>query len=53
MILWLLLKMPFHAFSVITSRVNISWRKRVVWPIKGTGGLQYHVLFIFDGKQHP
>ena len=40
------------AFSVITNCVNISWRKRVVWPTKGTGGLQYHKL-IFDRKQHP
>jgi hypothetical protein len=41
------------AFSVITSRVNISWRGRVFWPTKGTGGLQHHEFFIFDGKQHP
>ena len=27
--------------------------KRVVWPIKGTGGLQHHKFLIFDGKQHP
>ena len=40
-------------FSVITSRVNIAWRERVVWPTKGTGGLQYHKFLIFDGKQHP
>ena len=40
---------PFHAFSVITSRVNISWRERVFWPTKGTG----EVTLIFDGKQHP
>jgi hypothetical protein len=41
------------AFSVITSHVNISWRERVVWPTKGTGGIQHHRFLIFDGKQHP
>ena len=25
----------------------------VVWPTKGTGGLQHHKFSIFDGKQHP
>jgi hypothetical protein len=25
----------------------------VVWPTKGTGGLQHHKFLIFDGKQHP
>jgi hypothetical protein len=44
------LKTPF---SVITSRVNISWREQVVWPTKGTGGLQHHKFLVFDGKQHP
>jgi hypothetical protein len=39
----------FQAFSVITTRVNISWRAGVFWP----GGLQHHNFFIFDGKQHP
>ena len=33
--------------------VNISCRERVFWPTKGTGGLQHHIFFIFDGKQHP
>ena len=33
------------AFSVITSRDNISWR--------GTKGLQHHDFLIFDGKRHP
>ena len=48
----LLLKMAFSAFSVITDRVNISWRERVVWST-GTGGLQNHKCLIFDVKQHP
>jgi hypothetical protein len=39
-------------FSVITNHVNISWRERVVWPTKGTGGLKHHNFLIFDGKQH-
>ena len=34
----------FQAFSVITSRVNISWRVWVFWPTKGTVGLQHHNL---------
>ena len=25
----------------------------IVWPTKGTGGLQHHNFLIFDGKQHP
>ena len=41
------------AFSVVTSRVNISWRERIFWPTKGTAGLQHHIFWIFDGKQHP
>jgi hypothetical protein len=41
------------AFSVINSHVNISWRQRVVLSTKGTGGIQHHEFFIFDGKQHP
>ena len=45
--------MPFHAFSVITSRVNILWRERIVLQTKGTGGLQYHDFLTFNGKQHP
>ena len=45
--------MPENPFSVITSRVNISCRGRVVWPTKGTGGLKHHNFLIFDGKQHP
>ena len=51
----MLLQLKTHekAFSVITSHVNISWRERVVWPTKGTGGLQHHKFLIFDGKQHP
>ena len=49
----LLLKTPENAFSVLTSRVNISCRGRVVWPTKGTGGLKHHNFFIFDGKMHP
>ena len=50
---WLLLKSLFQAFSVITSRVNISCSGRVFWPTKGTRGLQHHEFLIFDGKQHP
>ena len=34
-------------FSVITSHVNISWREQVVWPTKGTGGLQ-HYKFLME-----
>ena len=45
--------MPENMFSVITSRINISWRAWVFWPTKGTGGLQHHNFLIFDGKQHP
>jgi hypothetical protein len=45
-----MLKTPF---SVITIRVNISWRERFVWPTEGTGGLQHHNFLSFDGKQHP
>ena len=45
--------MAFSAFSVITNHVNISWREQVVWPTKGTRGLQRHKFLIFDGKQHP
>ena len=41
------------AFSIIASHVNISWRGRVFWPTKGTGGLQHDIVLIFDGKQHP
>jgi hypothetical protein len=41
------------SISVITSHVNISWREQVACPTKGTGGLQHHYFFIFDGKQHP
>ena len=47
---WLLLKMAFSAFSVITSHVNNSWREQVVWPTKGTGGLQHHNFFYFWWK---
>jgi hypothetical protein len=50
---WLLLKISSKGVSVITSRVNISWRGWVFWPTKGTGGLQHHIFLIFDGKQHP
>ena len=50
---WLLLKSHFQAFSVITSRVNISCREQVFWPTKGTGGLQHHKFLIFEGKHHP
>ena len=51
----MLLQLKTHekAFSVITSHVNISWREQVVWPTKGTGGLQHHNFLIFDEKQHP
>ena len=45
--------MPLEGVSVITSRVNISWREQVFWPTKGTGGLQHHKFSIFDEKQHP
>jgi hypothetical protein len=38
-------------FSVITSRVNISWRGQVFWPTKGTGGLQHHIfLFLMENS---
>ena len=47
------MKTPENDFSVITSRVNISRRELVFWPTKCTGGLQNHIFFIFDGKQHP
>ena len=43
---WWLLKTCEKAFSVITSRVNISWRERVIWPTKATVGLQHHKLWI-------
>ena len=42
---WLLLKTPSEGISVITNHVNISWRGRVIWPTKGTGGLQHHIFF--------
>ena len=42
--------MTENDFSVIT---NISCREWVFWPTKGTGGLQHHIFFIFNGKQHP
>ena len=46
--------MAFSGFPIIaTSHVNISWREQVVWPTKGTGGLQHHNVLVFDGKQHP
>jgi len=32
--------------SVITSHVTISCRERVVWPTKGTGGLQHPKILI-------
>ena len=41
--------MTENDFSVIK---NISCRKWVFWPTKGTGGLQHHNFLIFDGKQH-
>ena len=39
--------MDEKAFSVITSRVNISCKGQVVWPTKGTGGLKHHNFFDF------
>ena len=45
--------MAFPAFSIIARHVIISWREWVVWPTKGTGGLQSHKFLIFDDKQHP
>ena len=50
---WLLLKSRFQAFSVITSHVKNLCRGWVFWPTKGTGGLPFLIIYIFDGKQHP
>ena len=36
--------------GVFSNNQPFSWRERVHWPTKGTGGLQHHIFFYFWRK---